>query len=868
MLNIKHYENSMGDGIPVLQSEVDGKEVFVPLKKTELTGDVHGPLARFCLTQIFSYSKAQLDKIIEAKYRFPLPGDAAVIGVNISFGKVQIAAELKEKEKAKKEYEQAKADGKQAAMTVRESIDVFTLHVAGIKPDEEVKVETTYVQMAKADYEKWTLRVPLTTAPRYYSAAASGSSDANPLAVLRDPKHNFSAFLTFHGANEIFSPSHNLKIDKTTKHKTTIWLGETKADQDFVLNWAATRSAKEAMQVFTHDEADYTYFMALITPPGDKNNRNIMSRETVILLDHSGSMSGAKSEAGFWTVRQYLNRMNERDLFSFALFHDKPVWHNDELLPATKENVDSVDRFLRMGHQMGGTELVPALKAALAVSKSPEERSRHVLIITDAQISQQDGDNCIAMALKEISLKDRRRISVICIDAAPNSQLVDSLAEAGGGESKYLNGNPASAECDISSTLDNILTQWEDPIATNLVLKINRPGVQSVGKMNRELDNRYSQIDIGDLPAERPLWVCGRVPRANEPLGFKLESDKGVAQVSAAKEYSFCPAAKALFGAKRIQELEFYSSFELKKKNEALKMMGYDPSDVKDYKALIAKESLAFGIPSSETSFVAVRKNSDAKTEETIDVPNALPANWNSTCSLQSLGGTYPSAAYVVSPQYTLPGGIGSNVRGLTKSSSMKFLRSADNSFSNRCSDTFESLKDKLSADFKLTRGLTDNTQQKQLLMNFGGGDSGAGAAYCSGDSVPISITPGEFIMSKSTIGPVKIGGFTVMGTADVANQIAALYTGNPKDGEVLYSSVFSAMFSKIRVKFLSDDDEDFDNAFILVYVGDMSVPKARIRLKDFVKYSERPLSLKCNNETVKIVMAGTILSKFELFLL
>mgnify|MGYP000855539449 CR=1 FL=1 len=45
--------------------------------------------------------------------------------------------------------------------------DVFTLRVSGIRPDEDVTVETSYVQLARPDGAGWSLRAPLATAPRY-----------------------------------------------------------------------------------------------------------------------------------------------------------------------------------------------------------------------------------------------------------------------------------------------------------------------------------------------------------------------------------------------------------------------------------------------------------------------------------------------------------------------------------------------------------------------------------------------------------------------------------------------------------------------------------------------------------------------------
>lgn len=134
MLNPTAYDNSRPDGIGVLEvlettkgSALEQLRRFVPLKRTELSGEVLGPLASLCLTQIYGYSIEQCDKVLEAVYRFPLPGDAAITRVQVFFGEVEIETELKERAQAQADYEEAKRQGRQAALETREAPDVFTL---------------------------------------------------------------------------------------------------------------------------------------------------------------------------------------------------------------------------------------------------------------------------------------------------------------------------------------------------------------------------------------------------------------------------------------------------------------------------------------------------------------------------------------------------------------------------------------------------------------------------------------------------------------------------------------------------------------------------------------------------------------------
>src|SRR5262245_24234251 len=119
MFNPRAYANTRPDGMPVLELVADTAEraaavevappapvpapvrpparQFVPLKRTTLGGEVIGPLASLRLTQVFGFLPEQVGnmaQVVEALYRFPLPGDAAVTGVRVRFGDVEIAAQL------------------------------------------------------------------------------------------------------------------------------------------------------------------------------------------------------------------------------------------------------------------------------------------------------------------------------------------------------------------------------------------------------------------------------------------------------------------------------------------------------------------------------------------------------------------------------------------------------------------------------------------------------------------------------------------------------------------------------------------------------------------------------------------------------
>jgi hypothetical protein len=143
------FQNSWHSEAACLRLTQTRTEGFVPLRHTLLRGRICGPLASLTLTQTFGYTRMECDRVLEAVYRFPLPGDAAVTSVKVTFGDVVVRTRLAERSEAEREYAAAREQGRQAALATRESADVFSLQVTGLQPDQEVTVESSFVVAAQ-----------------------------------------------------------------------------------------------------------------------------------------------------------------------------------------------------------------------------------------------------------------------------------------------------------------------------------------------------------------------------------------------------------------------------------------------------------------------------------------------------------------------------------------------------------------------------------------------------------------------------------------------------------------------------------------------------------------------------------------------
>lgn len=643
MLNPRTFHNARPEGGPALV--VAESQTASPLESTRLTGQIGGPLARLQLEQIFELSEEQ-EGPIEALYRFPLNGEVAIQQVEVEFGEQHLVTQLQRCQQAREEYEQAKEEGRQAALMSQESEDVFTLRLAGIEPGQQVRVQTQFLQLASLREQSFELRIPLTVPPRFVREDEAGSarSQGQPMKMEKDPGHGFNMDLQFQGAEAITSSTHDIQTQQQDQALQVRAHTDT-PDRDVLLSWQSIRPHESPLQVFAQRKDGETYFLGIATPPQQEDSSQPHPREVGLLVDHSGSMQGAKWKAADWGVVQFLESLSERDRFGLGSFESHTHWFDHRTLDrASAKRVQRAKQWVQSNDQSGGTQLGRALEEALDMERARGEWARHVLILTDAQVS--DTGRLLRLVEQEQNRRRPRRISLICIDSAPNASLVGEMARRGGGEAFFLSSDPSDG--DITTALEELLQRWEAPLWNEVELCV--ADAEATASRHRcSVRDGKTCIDLGPIRAGAPRWVIGKTSQAPEELKLELEADgETVATHGAETDIEKLEGLDTLFGAYRLSQLEalrsaFYPTDDLSREVQKL---GYQlPSEGRAEEniypehqraqgdsrlaELIAQKALEFGLLSSETALVAVGAKTGQEIDESVAVANALPQGWS-----------------------------------------------------------------------------------------------------------------------------------------------------------------------------------------------------------------------------------------------
>ncbi|MEE8234107.1 MAG: marine proteobacterial sortase target protein, partial [Gammaproteobacteria bacterium] len=501
--------------------------IQAPTLDTDVHIQITGMIARVTVKQKFHNNGADWK---EGIYVFPLPENAAVDQLRMHIGERIIEGQVREKQQARKEYQQAKASGKRTSLVEQERPNIFTTSVANVGPDENIVIEITYQQVVRYINEEFSLRFPMVVAPRYipgktivagfegtgWSVNTSQVPDASRITppVLnteqgsehepgQEPEQNSinpvslkinldMGFLLSH----IDSPTHQIDIGipDNTRYSIKLKNEEVPANRDFELVWQAESGQSPKAALFTEDMDSDVYSLVMLLPPASEISP-VLHREVIFVIDTSGSMSGPSIVQAKQALNLALTRLKPGDRFNIIQFNSytEKLFHFPQ--PVSHHALRQAHQYVDNLEAQGGTEMAPALRAALLKQgNNDNDRNYHVrqvIFLTDGSIGNEDAlFNIIQSQLGD------SRLFTIGIGSAPNSHFMNRAAKFGRGTHTYI-GNVS----EIQTNMEALFSKLESPVLTNI--HIQWP--EDCAKRNCVIES-WPQ-NIPDLYLEEPLLI-------------------------------------------------------------------------------------------------------------------------------------------------------------------------------------------------------------------------------------------------------------------------------------------------------------------------------------------------------------------------
>lgn len=601
-------DDPIGSGTLMLSAK--GVATAMPAMRlgTDMDVTISGQIARVKVVQAFRNTSG---KWMEASYLYPLPDDGAVDSLKMVVGQRVIIGHVKRREEARKTYEAAKASGRKAGLVEQERANMFRNSVANVAPGETVLIAIEYqapVHLARGEF---SLRLPLVVGPRYVpphtiTSTAAAADAAAITAPLADPKLGKSlnpVSITLHLAPgfkpaNIISPYHRVAMTDDGADTRTIRLadGEVPADRDFELRWRSA-SADPTVGLFRQSLAGQNYLMASITPPAPDRMPPVPPRETLFVIDNSGSMGGASMDEAKAGLLHGLDTLRPGDSFNIIRFDDTMTQLFVQPVKATPDQIAIARRFVERLQASGGTEMLPALTAAL-VDRNPDKTAlRQVVFLTDGDLSNEK-EMMQAIARNG----GRSRIFMVGIGSAPNNFLMSRMAEAGRGT--YT--NIGSGE-EVAAKMTALLDRLQRPAVHDLKVSVDGTALEL-------LPHR-----LPDLYAGEPLVLLGKGDTLKGRLTVSgLIGDTPWSQSVELGNAVDSPAVAKLWASRKIADVEAARASS--------------ETDEATADEAVAQIGLTYSLVTSQTSLVAVDETPSRAPDERLtqeDLPLLLPAGWD-----------------------------------------------------------------------------------------------------------------------------------------------------------------------------------------------------------------------------------------------
>ena len=499
--------NSVRQGEFLFNTDVPNKYKVAPTISTRVLIDVTGPIARTKVRQRFSNPS---DQWISGTYAFPLPEDAAVDHMKILVGGRIIEGVIREKDQARKIYEQAKSEGKRTSLVEQLRPNLFTTSVANIAPLGVIDIEIEYQELLNLDQGNFSLRFPMAMTPRYspdnessfnqYDTPVVGRwvnvvkrAGKTPVVPINNPSElsitvNVNAGFPIEYINSTYHPvtiNNITDSDQGEVKQIKLGLSGHRGEHDFELVWKPKADIIPKGMFFVETDKDWQHGLLMVTPPLDKRLYEKRHRDITYIIDTSGSMGGGSISQAKKALRQALTRLSIADRFNIIAFNSTASRLFKKAVPATTEAIDQADEFIAGLEAFGGTEMMPALEMALGTTgEENNDRLHQIVFITDGAVDQEQ--KLFKLINNQLG---ERRLFTVAIGSAPNAYFMRKAAQFGRGSYTFIGDTQ-----EVSDKMEQLFSKMEQVVMTDLHLELE--GIE--GEVVQVLPDKLPDLYYGE----------------------------------------------------------------------------------------------------------------------------------------------------------------------------------------------------------------------------------------------------------------------------------------------------------------------------------------------------------------------------------
>jgi Ca-activated chloride channel family protein len=451
------------------------------VKSIRFTSKITDQVAVTHVEQVFENDTPYL---LEGVYFFPLPDGVSITEFAMWDGDKRLVGEARPRDEARRIYNDIVRSRRDPALLEYAGKNLFQASVFPIQPRSDKKIELTYSQVLRNEGGTVGYRYPLGTGWQsqgfWPPAPAWPQTDSGPENQQTRP--GGSSFGQISAVVEIsskaaikgiYSPSHDIDVKRDGERNARLsFESRGGAQSDFQLFYSLSNQDFGLSLLTYRDPGKDGFFLLLVSPKAELDDREVSAKDVVFVLDTSGSMAEeGKMDKAKAALRHGVGSLNPRDRFNIISFAGEERLMSERLVTADDGNRKQALEFIERMRATGGTNINDALIAAFKQIQSGD-RPQMVVLITDGQPTVGETKAGSIFANIKHAITPGVRLFTFGVGYDVNTVLLDGLANENRGTVAYIEPKE-----DIEVKVSNFFAKVNNPVLSDL--KIDWGGVET-----------------------------------------------------------------------------------------------------------------------------------------------------------------------------------------------------------------------------------------------------------------------------------------------------------------------------------------------------------------------------------------------------